>query len=311
MRRETGDEPPDPRMTPPTAEPAIPISPPSRPSLPSLPEAFAAATTRVILEDQRSEGMVRVDFTGKRVLITGGTRGIGRATAYAFAARGARVALNYRSDDDTARRTLDALDSNDHLLVKRDIADPAAAAEAVELAHEGLGGLDIVVNSAGIGGHHRPDEVDYDEWQDAWKRILGVNLIGAANVCYCAARKMIEGGGGRIVNVSSRGAFRGEPDQPAYGASKAGLNALSQSLAQRLAPHGVFVGVVAPGFVETDMAAERLAGPGGDAIRSQSPLGRVARPEEVAHAILFLASEGAEFSTGTIVDVNGASYLRS
>ena len=118
-------------------------------------------------------------------------------------------------------------------------------------------------------------------------------------------------GGGRIVNVSSRGAFRGEPDAPAYGASKAGLNALSQSLAQKLAPHRIFVGVVAPGFVETDMTTTHLAGEGGRAIRAQSPLNRVAKPEEVAHAALFLASEGAEFTTGTIIDVNGASYLRS
>ena len=122
---------------------------------------------------------------------------------------------------------------------------------------------------------------------------------------------MMGAGGGRIVNVSSRGAFRGEPEQPAYGASKAALNALSQSLAQHLAPYGIFVGVVAPGFVETDMAAERLRGEAGDAIRAQSPLGRVARPEEVAYAVLFLASEGAAFATGAILDVNGASYLRS
>jgi len=113
------------------------------------------------------------------------------------------------------------------------------------------------------------------------------------------------------VFVSSRGAFRGEPDQPAYGASKAGLNALAQSLAQQLGPYRIFVGVVAPGFVETDLARERLTGPDGDAIRAQSPLGRVARPEDVAHAVAFLASEGAEFATGTIIDVNGASYLRS
>ena len=122
---------------------------------------------------------------------------------------------------------------------------------------------------------------------------------------------MKRGGGGRIVNISSRGAFRGEPDQPAYGASKAGLNALSQSLAQKLAPHGIFIGVVAPGFTETEMVADLLASPKGDVIRAQSPLARIARPREVAYAVLFLASEGAEFSTGTIIDVNGASYLRS
>jgi NAD(P)-dependent dehydrogenase (short-subunit alcohol dehydrogenase family) len=122
---------------------------------------------------------------------------------------------------------------------------------------------------------------------------------------------MIRQGGGRIVNISSRGAFRGEPDAPAYGASKAGMNAMSQSLARYLAPYNIFVGVVAPGFVQTEMAREALMGSSGEAIRQQSPLGRVARADEVAYAVLFLASEGAEFMTGAIIDVNGASYLRT
>jgi NAD(P)-dependent dehydrogenase (short-subunit alcohol dehydrogenase family) len=122
---------------------------------------------------------------------------------------------------------------------------------------------------------------------------------------------MISQGGGQIVNVSSRGAFRGEPDAPAYGASKAGLNAMSQSLAKALAPHNIYVYVVAPGWVETDMAAESMSGPAGDQVRAQSPLNRIATPDEVARTILFLASEGTEFLTGCIVDINGASYLRS
>lgn len=251
------------------------------------------------------------DFEGRRVLVTGGSRGIGAATARAFAERGASVALGFRSDADTAERTRSALPGGPHVVVQADVADPAQAQRLVHEATDALGGLDVLVNNAGIGGRHRVDEDDYDAWQAAWRRILAVNLVGAANVAHQAGRYMIEHGGGRMVFVSSRGAFRGEPDQPAYGASKAGVNALAQSLAQQLAPHRVFVGVVAPGFVETDMARERLAGPGGEAIRAQSPLGRVARPDDVAHAVLFLASDGAEFSTGAIIDVNGASYLRS
>ena len=174
-----------------------------------------------------------------------------------------------------------------------------------------MGGIDILVNNAGIFEAHPVDEVSYEDWQYHWQRTLAVNLAGPANLCWHAVRHMRESGGGRIVNVSSRGAFRGEPRCPAYGASKAGLNALTQSLAQQLAPLGIFVGAVAPGFVETDMASTVLDGPGGDAVRNQSPLGRVAKPEEVAHAVLFLASSGAEFSTGTVIDVNGASYLRT
>jgi 3-oxoacyl-[acyl-carrier protein] reductase len=122
---------------------------------------------------------------------------------------------------------------------------------------------------------------------------------------------LVEAGGGAVVNVSSRGAFRGEPKNPAYGASKAGLNAFGQSMALALAPHGISVGTVAPGFVQTEMAREVLAGPRGDVVRAQSPFGRVARPEEVASAVLWLASPDALFASGTIIDVNGASYLRS
>jgi len=122
---------------------------------------------------------------------------------------------------------------------------------------------------------------------------------------------MIVGGGGRIINVSSRGAFRGEPRHPAYGASKAGLNALGQSLARDLAPYGIAVAGVAPGYVETDMAADYLAGPGGDAIRAQSPFGRVAQPAEIAAAVVYLASAEAEWASGAILDLNGASYLRT
>lgn len=247
----------------------------------------------------------------RRVLITGGSRGIGRAVAHAFAQRGARVAVGYRRDEEAAATTLAQLPGEGHAMLQADVSDPHQAAGLVGGAVRALGGLDVLVGNAGVGGRHRVDEDDYGGWQEAWRRILAVNLVGAANVAYHAGRQMIEQGGGRMVFVSSRGAFRGEPDQPAYGASKAGLNAMAQSLAQQLGPHGIFVGVVAPGFVDTDLARERLLGGEGEQIRAQSPLGRVATPEEVAHAVVFLASDGAEFTTGTILDVNGASYLRS
>lgn len=251
------------------------------------------------------------DFERKKILVTGASRGIGRAIANAFAESGGNLALNYKSDEKSASETLSGLNGEGHILVQADVSVADGARAAVDKSISALDGLDIVVNNAGIFEDHRPDTVGFDEWQAAWQKTIDVNLIGPANVCYFAAQHMIQHGGGRIVNVSSRGAFRGEPDSPAYGASKAGVNALSQSLAIALAPHNIFVGVVAPGFVETDMAADILSKPEGDAIRSQSPLGRVARPEEVANAVLFLASEGAEFTTGTIIDVNGASYLRN
>ena len=252
-----------------------------------------------------------MDFSGKCVLVTGGSRGIGRTVASAFAARGARVAINYHSNVAAAEEAIASLEGGSHLMVQGDVCDPESARAMVETVVESFGALDIVVNNAGIYLYHRLEEVDYDEWQQTWQKVLTTNLVGPANISFCAARHMIEHGGGRIVNVSSRGAFRGEPEGPAYGASKAGLNSMSQSLAQRLAPHGVFVGVVAPGFVDTELSTRVLDSPEGDSIRAQSPLGRVAKPEEVAYAVLFLASEGSEFSTGTIIDVNGASYLRS
>ena len=252
-----------------------------------------------------------MDFTGDRVLVTGGSRGIGRACALGFAQRGARVAINYLENTTAAEKTLADLAGDGHAVIQADITDPEAVKGLVTSTIDGLGGLDIVVNNAGIWVEHLIDEVDYSQWLDAWQRTLHANLIGPANVSYCAARHMVDHAGGRIINISSRTAFRGQPDGPAYGASKAGLNALSQSLAVRLAPHGIFVGAVAPGFVETDLTAPYLDGPLGDGIRAQSPLGRVARPEEVAAAVLFLAADGSEFCTGTIIDVNGASYLRT
>jgi NAD(P)-dependent dehydrogenase (short-subunit alcohol dehydrogenase family) len=252
-----------------------------------------------------------LDFSGKNVLVTGGARGIGRAIVKAFAQQGACVALHYNTNKDIAERTLASLAGNNHISVQTDITHAPAVQQLIEDVSEKLGGLDIVVNNAAVFISHPLQEVDFRHWQESWQQTLTVNLTAPANVCYQAAQYMIKQGGGRIINISSRGAFRGEPEAPAYGASKAGLNAMSQSLALKLAKYNIFVGVVAPGFVETERVAYRLTGAEGENIRNQSPLGRVARPEEVAQAVLFLAAEGSEFMTGAIIDVNGASYLRS
>jgi 3-oxoacyl-[acyl-carrier protein] reductase len=252
-----------------------------------------------------------MNFQGKVVLVTGASRGIGRAIAHQFAQSGARVALHYNSNRQEAEVTLRDLRGDDHHIFQADVSDSGDVQRLVKSVIDNMGTIDILVNNAGIHVEHKLAVVDFDEWQESWDRTLAVNLVGPANLMYWVGRHMITAGGGRIVNVSSRGAFRGEPDGPAYGASKAGLNAASQSLAKALAPYNIFIGVVAPGWVETDMAMKTLMGEEGDAIRAQSPLGRVARPEEVAHAVLFLASEGTEFMTGCIVDVNGASYLRT
>jgi len=248
---------------------------------------------------------------GRGVLVTGGSRGIGRAIARAFAERGDRVGVHWGSSKERAEQVLAELPGSGHVLVQADMADPEEVGAMVDRAADGLGRLDVLVNNAGVFTAHPPLTTSYEDWQAAWSRTLAVNLVGAANATFRAVPHLLAAGGGAVVNVSSRGAFRGEPNNPAYGASKAGLNAFAQSMALALAPQNISVTCVAPGFVQTEMAREVLDGPGGDAVRAQSPFGRVARPEEVASAVLWLASPGARFSTGTVVDVNGASYLRT
>ncbi len=252
-----------------------------------------------------------MNFDRKKVLITGASQGIGRVIAQQFAGHGARIAIHYHRNCEQAEKTFASLAGDSHAIFQADITDPGEARDLVEKVIDQYGRIDVLVNNAGIFEMHPMAGVSYEEWQEAWRRTLDTNLIGPAYVTYQVAQQMIKQGGGRIVNISSRGAFRGEPDAPAYGASKAGLNAMSQSLAQALAPHNVFVYVVAPGFVDTERVAFKVHGPEGEAIRNQSPLKRVAKPEEVARTVLFLASEGTDFLTGCIVDVNGASYLRS
>jgi len=249
----------------------------------------------------------------RKILVTGSSRGIGQAIAEAFARTGDRVAIHHRDNPALAAAVAASLPGDGHVVVEADIANPAQVAAMVDDAVARLGGLNVLVNNAGSYGRvaHPISEVSYEHWQRAWRDTINLNLIGAANVTWCAVRHLIAAGGGRIVNVSSRGAFRGEPDHPAYGASKAGLNALGQSLAVALAPLGITVAGVAPGFVQTDMAAPHLDGEAGAAIRAQSPFGRVARPEEIAAAVVFLASPEAEWTSGAILDLNGASYLRT
>ena len=156
---------------------------------------------------------------GRAVLVTGASRGIGQAVAQAFAQHGDRVAVHYGHSAELAAEVLAGLPGAGHVAVQADLADPAAVRRMVDEAASALDGLDVLVNNAGIYTPHRIAEVSYEQWQAAWQQTLAVNLTGAANVTWCAVRHMIPRGGGRIVNVSSRGAFRGEPGQPAYGAS--------------------------------------------------------------------------------------------
>lgn len=247
----------------------------------------------------------------RAVLVTGASRGIGAAIARAFAAQGDRVAVHHGRSADRAEAVVGSLPGDGHVTVQADMTDADHVRTAVDSAADQLGGLDVLVNNAGVFLAHPPLSTSYDDWRATWAQTLATNLTGAADATFCAIPHLRAAGGGAVVNVSSRGAFRGEPNCPAYAASKAGLNAFGQSMALVLAPLGISVGTVAPGFVQTEMAREVLTGTGGDAVRAQSPFGRVAHAEEVAAAVLWLASPGARFASGTIIDVNGASYLRS
>ena len=254
----------------------------------------------------------------RTALVTGASRGIGRAIAVALAARGVRIAVHYHSNETAAEETRRQLAGHGHLPCSADLTDAAAAARLWSEVIAAFGRIDILVNNAGLFIDHPPLATAFDTWVAAWRITLATNLIGPANLSVLAAQTMAAQppggdafGRGRIVNISSRGAFRGEPDAPAYGASKAGLNALSQSLAKALAPRGVYVYCLAPGFVETDMAARALNGPDGAAILAQHPLGRVSQPEEVARSAVFCALDAPAAMTGSIIDINGASYLRT
>lgn len=234
--------------------------------------------------------------------------------------------LHCRSAVDRAHAVLAELPGEGHAVVTGDLGKSAEIPAVVEESAAAAGRIDVLVNNAALFveepvagsrriGHPLAD-TSYEDWVTAWRRTLAVNLEGAAHLTWCVARQMLDvepaagARRGAIVNVGSRGAYRGEPEVPAYGAAKAGLHAFGQSMAVSLAPHDITVTSIAPGFVATDMTEHWLSGPAGDGIRAQSPFNRVATPEEVAAAIVWLASPQATWSSGAILDFNGASHLR-
>ena len=252
----------------------------------------------------------------RAVLVTGASGGIGAAVARRFAKAGDRVAVHFLANRDGAEETLRSLEGSGHVLVSGNVGEPDGAARVVSSSIEQLGSIDVLVSNAAVApsaaNRQVLGETSYADWSAAFRQMVDVNLLGAANLAWAVATHLIERKApGAIVNVGSRGAFRGEPEFPAYAASKAGLHALGQSLAVALAPHSISVTSVAPGFVATPRQLEKLDGDQGDALRAQSPFGRVGTPEEIAAAVFWLASPEAAWSSGAILDANGASYLRS
>lgn len=251
---------------------------------------------------------------GRAILVTGGAGGIGRAIAERFAVAGDRVAVTHQAtaaSADRAAAVLAGLPGAGHVLVPADLADPVSAPAVVDAAAAALGGLDVLVNNAAVALAHPPRTTSFEDWSAAFAATFAVNLLAPAHLTFAAVPHLARSAAGRVVNVSSRGAFRGEPDMPAYGSSKAALNSFGQSMAVALAPLGIAVATVAPGFVDTPMARLHDDPARAAAIRAQSPFDRIATPAEIAGAVFWLASAESQWASGAVLDMNGASYLRT
>ena len=252
-----------------------------------------------------------MNTTPKTALVTGASRGIGRAIASKLAEDGFRVAVHYNANQAAAGEALRLLPGDGHCLLAADLADPDAAALLAQHALDGLGGrVDVLVHNAGI---YEPTPLlagqSLQGWQKAMRRQMQVNFWAGADLAYLLAPAMAAAGWGRMVQIASRAGHRGEAGHAGYAASKAAQINLVKSLAVELAPAGIGCFGIAPGWTETDMAADALA-ERGEQIRAEIPLGRVARPADIAALVRFLASDAAEYLSGNTIDANGASYLR-
>jgi 3-oxoacyl-[acyl-carrier protein] reductase len=245
------------------------------------------------------------------VLVTGASRGIGRAIARHLAQRGARVALHYAANEAAARAALSELPGDGHALFRADVADPGACEQLVAGVIAQFGRLDVLINNAGVYEDDAITSASYAEWQRVWRRTIDTNLIGPANLSYLAVQHFRARGGGRIVNITSRAAFRGELTAQSYAASKAALNITGQSLARALGADHIHVFTIAPGWIDTEMATAALTGPGAADVLAQHPLGRVGTADEMGATAAWLALEAPANLTGCIIDANGASYLRT
>lgn len=256
-----------------------------------------------------SESNIQFDFSGKHVVITGGTRGIGKATVLLFHKAGATVHFQYKSSDQRAKDLIHLLGNERIYSYKTNFNDPDAIEDFVSNVFLNTDKIDILVNNAGVY-HILPfQEGTYEDWKEIWNQTMNINLNSPAGLSYLVAQKMIGNQTGRIINISSRGAYRGEPHALAYGASKAAMISLSQSMAIALAPSGIKVYAIAPGFVHTEMSDYAMKGDAAEEILRQSPLHRIAEPNEIARTIAFLASDGQDYLTGSVIHINGASYL--
>ncbi len=247
------------------------------------------------------------DFTGRAALVTGGSRGIGRAVAVALARGKCAVAINYAGNDaaaEEARGLCERAGAPRVLLQKFDVADPAACARAVDEVVSGLGGLHVLVNNAGIALDQLVMRVKDEDWQ----RQIQVNLTGAFHLVRAATRPMMKQRAGAIVNLTSVVGEMGNAGQAAYAATKAGLIGFTKSVARELASRNIRVNAVAPGFIDTDMTSA-LPEAARQKLLEAIPLARLGRAEEVADCVAWLASDRASYVTGEVVRVNGGMYM--
>lgn len=251
-----------------------------------------------------------IDLTGKVVLVTGGSRGIGAAIVRTIAGVGGDVVLHYGGSRERALELAEEIGHARCHPVTADLNDETTVPALWRAALAWKGRVDVLVNNAGVYIPAGIDD-DFETWVGVWAKTLRVNLVSAAHLCREAVRHFRDHGGGTIVNVASRAAFRGDaPDYTHYAASKAGMVALTRTIARGFAADNVLAFAVAPGFVRTEMAESFFAEHGEDPVVSEIPLGEVARPEDVANVVAFLASGLARQATGSTIDVNGASYVR-
>ena len=252
--------------------------------------------------------METIDLSGKVALITGASRGIGKQAAIRMANAGARVAVNYYRSETEALDVVKQIGER-AMAVGADVADSAQTEAMTEAVIERFGRIDILVNNAATFDMNPFDGDDYAKWQRGWQRTFALNVFGAVNAAYLAMRSMRANGGGKIINVASRAAFRGETEFADYGASKAALVNFTRSIARGCAKDNIVASCVAPGFIETDMARGELEAHG-EEILKQIPLGRVGTVDDVASVILFLASPMADYLNGVTIDINGGSWFQ-
>jgi len=251
--------------------------------------------------------MEKLDLTGKVALVTGASRGIGRETVIRMASAGARVAVNYHRSEAEALDVVREIGDN-AMPIHADVSDPADTEAMANAVIKRFGRIDILVNNAATYAMNTFEGADYAAWQRGWHRTFALNIFGAANAAFLAMRSMRQNGGGKIINVASRAAFRGETEFADYAASKAALVNLTRCIARACAKDNIVASCVAPGFIETEMARSELEAHGDDII-SQIPLRRVGSVADVASAILFLASPMADYLNGVTIDVNGGSWF--